>query len=329
MDFSTQIKMDKPMFSFSYEDTVLMLGSCFAENIGSKLADIYFPIDVNPFGTLYNPASIAKAMRMLINEVQLNGEDLFVHEDTYHSFTHHSRFSGDTVDKSLYNINSRLSLSSSKLKTADKLIITFGTSWVYRLKSSGEVVANCHKLPDKMFIRERMSVSEIVEDWKSLLSQLWEENSSLKVLFTVSPVRHWKDGANGNQLSKATLLLAIEELRTLFPEQTDYFPAYELLMDELRDYRFYADDMLHPSDLAVNYIWEKFASTYLSKDAQCFTKDLSAIEKAINHRPFNNENKPYQDFLRQTIRKAQEINKAINSVELSNAVDELKKRLIE
>ena len=329
MDFSTQIKMDKPMFSFSYEDAVLMLGSCFAENIGSKLSGIYFPIDVNPFGTLYNPASIAKAMRMLINGVQLSGEDLFVHEDTYHSFTHHSRFSGDTVDKSLYNINSRLSLSSSKLKIANRLIITFGTSWVYRLKSSGEVVANCHKLPDKMFIRERMSVSEIVEDWKGLLTQLWAGNPSLKVLFTVSPVRHWKDGAHGNQLSKATLLLAIEELRALFPEQTDYFPAYELLMDELRDYRFYADDMLHPSDMAVNYIWEKFAYTHLSKDAQCFTKDLSAIEKAINHRPFNNENKPYQDFLRQTIRKAQEINRTINSIELTKTVDKLKKRLIE
>ena len=228
MELYTRILLPKARFSFSYEDRVVMMGSCFAENIGRKLEENKFSVDINPFGTLYNPAS----------------GDLFQHEGIYHSFTHHSRFSAPSEEECLGHINSRLSESSDFLRKATRLVITLGTAFVYRLKSDGRIVSNCHKLPEKMFDRQRLSTQEIVEDWKPLLLALWEQNPALKILFTVSPIRHWKDGAHENQLSKATLLLATDALQKDYPDRIAYFPAYEILMDELRDYRFYADDII-------------------------------------------------------------------------------------
>ena len=254
MELYTRILLPKARFSFSYEDRVVMMGSCFAENIGRKLEENKFSVDINPFGTLYNPASVAEGLRMLLRPERFTPGDLFQHEGIYHSFTHHSRFSAPSEEECLGHINSRLSESSDFLRKATRLVITLGTAFVYRLKSDGRIVSNCHKLPEKMFDRQRLSTQEIVEDWKPLLLALWEQNPALKILFTVSPIRHWKDGAHENQLSKATLLLATDALQKDYPDRIAYFPAYEILMDELRDYRFYADDMLHPSPLAIDYI---------------------------------------------------------------------------
>lgn len=251
MELYTRILLPKARFSFSYEDRVVMMGSCFAENIGRKLEENKFSVDINPFGTLYNPASVAEGLRMLLRPEYFTPGDLFQHEGIYHSFTHHSRFSAPSEEECLGHINSRLSESSDFLRKATRLVITLGTAFVYRLKSDGRIVSNCHKLPEKMFDRQRLSTQEIVEDWKPLLLALWEQNPALKILFTVSPIRHWKDGAHENQLSKATLLLATDALQKDYPDRIAYFPAYEILMDELRDYRFYADDMLHPSPLAM------------------------------------------------------------------------------
>ena len=253
MELYTRILLPKARFSFSYEDLVVMMGSCFAENIGRKLEENKFSVDINPFGTLYNPASVAEGLRMLLRPEYFTPGDLFQHEGIYHSFTHHSRFSAPSEEECLGHINSRLSESSDFLRKATRLVITLGTAFVYRLKSDGRIVSNCHKLPEKMFDRQRLSTQEIVEDWKPLLLALWEQNPALKILFTVSPIRHWKDGAHENQLSKATLLLATDALQKDYPGRIAYFPAYEILMDELRDYRFYADDMLHPSPLAISY----------------------------------------------------------------------------
>ena len=207
-----------------------MMGSCFAENIGRKLEENKFSVDINPFGTLYNPASVAEGLRMLLRPEYFTPGDLFQHEGIYHSFTHHSRFSAPSEEECLGHINSRLSESSDFLRKATRLVITLGTAFVYRLKSDGRIVSNCHKLPEKMFDRQLLTVGEIVAEWKGLLLSLWEQNPELKILFTVSPIRHWKDGAHGNQLSKATLLLAIDALQKEFPEHTAYFPAYEIMM---------------------------------------------------------------------------------------------------
>lgn len=328
MEFRTQVKFEKALFTFSHKDLILMMGSCFAENIGEKLKSYFFPVDINPFGTLYNPASVASALQMLIDDKQLTASDLFGYEGQFHSFTHHSRFSTPTEEEALRKINERLSFSAATLKNADRLVVTFGTAWVYSLKEDDRIVANCHKLPEKMFLRTRLRVEDIVEEWSELLNKLHRLNPKLKVLFTVSPIRHWKDGANGNQLSKATLLLAIDELRRQFPDFTAYFPAYEIMMDELRDYRFYSDDMLHPSPLAVEYIWECFSGHYLSRDTLVLLKELAEIDKALNHKPFNPEGESYRNFLRQTLKKAESISAQLGTDQLASVILLLRSKLV-
>ena len=326
MDLYTRISIPKAPFAFSYTEQTVLLGSCFAENIGKKLEENKFKTDLNPFGTLYNPSSIAEAIRMLLHPERFTGDDLFRHEGVYHSFSHHSRFSSPSETECLENMNGRLFSSAEIIRKARRIIVTLGTAWVYRLRSTGKIVSNCHKLPEKMFDRRMLSVDEITAEWKSLLLSLWEQNPELKILFTVSPIRHWKDGAHGNQLSKATLLLAVEQLQKEFPEQTAYFPAYEIMMDELRDYRFYADDMLHPSLQAVEYIWERFTETMLSREAQAILKEWKDIQKAINHKPFQPESEAYKHFISQTLLKMERLNEKFPYFDMTNEIAVIKKK---
>ena len=326
MELYTRISIPKAPFAFSYTEQTVLLGSCFAENIGKKLEEGKFKTDLNPFGTLYNPSSIASAIRMLLRPERFTGDDLFRHEGVYHSFCHHSRFSSPSETECLENINGRLFSSTEIIRKARRMIITLGTAWVYRLRSTGKIVSNCHKLPEKMFDRQMLSVDEITTEWKSLLLSLWEQNPELKILFTVSPIRHWKDGAHGNQLSKATLLLAVEQLQKEFPGQTAYFPAYEIMMDELRDYRFYADDMLHPSLQAIEYIWERFTETMLSREAQAILKEWKDIQKAINHKPFQPESEAYKHFISQTLLKMERLNEKFPYFDMTNEIAVIKKK---
>lgn len=326
MEFYTRISIPKAPFTFSYTEQTVLLGSCFVENIGKKLEENKFKTDLNPFGTLYNPSSIAEAIRMLLRPERFTRDDLFRHEGIYHSFSHHSRFSSPSETECLENINTRLFSSADKIREARRMIVTFGTARVYRLKSSGKIVSNCHKLPEKMFDRQLLTVEEIVAEWKSLLLSLWEQIPELKILFTVSPIRHWKDGAHGNQLSKATLLFAIDALQKEFPEHTAYFPAYEIMMDELRDYRFYADDMLHPSSAAVEYIWEQFTGNMLSPDSQSILKEWKDIQKAINHKPFQPESEAYKQFISQTLLKMERLNEKFPYFDMTNEIEMIKKK---
>lgn len=328
MELYTYIPVPKAPFLFSCTERMLLLGSCFAENIGTRLAGNKFNVDINPFGTLYNAASIAAALRMLLHPERFTAGDLFQQGGVYHSFAHHSRFSSTSEKECLENINGRLFASAGKLRSTAYLVVTLGTAYVYRLKSSGEVVANCHKLPEKMFDRSMLSVTEIVSEWKELLLSLWEQNPELKILFTVSPIRHWKDGAHGNQLSKATLLLAIDELQVAYPERIAYFPAYEIMMDELRDYRFYATDMLHPSELAIDYIWQRFTENFLSDETKGILKEWAEIQKAINHRPFQPESDAYKRFISQTLLKMERINEKFPSFDLTKEKEIIKSKLM-
>ena len=218
--------------------------------------------------------------------------------------------------------------SANGFRKTAYLVVTLGTAYVYRLKSSGEVVANCHKLPEKIFDRSMLTVAEIVSEWKELLLSLWEQNPELKILFTVSPIRHWKDGAHGNQLSKATLLLAVDELQSAYPERIAYFPAYEIMMDELRDYRFYATDMLHPSELAIDYIWQRFTENFLSDETKGILKEWAEIQKAINHRPFQPESDAYKRFISQTLLKMERINEKFPSFDLTKEMEIIKSKLM-
>ena len=232
--------------SIGYAHRLMLMGSCFAAHIGARLQEARFRCDANPYGVLYNPLSISAALReMLAGKVyaaaDLYPHDLYPHQGLWHSPMHHGDFSAATPDEALQRINSRLRPASAALPALDFLLLTWGTAWVYEDRETGHVAGNCHKRPETCFLRRRLAVDEIVEDAASLFDALWQQNASLQVVLTVSPIRHVRDGLHDNQLSKATLLLAADRLCAAFPGRVFYFPAYELLQDELRDYRFYAD----------------------------------------------------------------------------------------
>ena len=244
--FQTRVEIPKSDFKISYDHSLLTLGSCFAENIGQKLQNIYFETDINPFGVLYNPISISKSIQRLLENKEFTEKDLFQHRGLWQSYSHSSLFSATTAEKCLYNINLRFEKAANQLINTNVILITFGTAWVFEEKSSGNVVSNCHKLPANHFNRRRLTVDEIVANYSNLINTLTAKLPDLKLIFSVSPIRHWKDGAHENNVSKSTLLLAVDKLEREF-NSVHYFPAYEIQMDELRDYRFYAADMVHPS----------------------------------------------------------------------------------
>ena len=210
------------------------------------------------------------------------------------------------------------------MSNATRMFITLGTSWIYRLRSTGEIVANCHKEPATSFERSRMTVGQTVDTLAQAVNTLSSANPQLKIIFTVSPIRHWKDGAHGNQLSKATLLLAIDELCNIFPRSVSYFPAYELMMDDLRDYRFYAPDMLHPSETAIDYIFEHFSHTFFSDETTTQIKQVSKITTAAAHRPLNAADKAYKEFCLKFLTMTQETQQRIPGIDLRNEIEKFR-----
>ena len=326
MKFRTEIEITSLGVKIGYENRVRALGSCFAAHIARKLAGAKFRVAENPSGILFNPLSIAAAIRSYADPAPVTRGELGFDGEVWHHFGFHGDFSAPTADEALQKMNAARQAGADALRTADRIVLTFGTAWVYKLKSSGKVVSNCHRLPEKMFDRQLLTVGEIVAEWKSLLLSLWKQNPELKILFTVSPIRHWKDGAHGNQLSKATLLLAIDALQKEFPEHTAYFPAYEIMMDELREYRFYADDMLHPSTTAIEYIWERFTGSMLSPDSLSILKEWKDIQKAINHKPFQPESEAYKRFISQTLLKMERLNEKFPYFDMTNEVEMIKKK---
>ncbi|MDD4922119.1 MAG: GSCFA domain-containing protein [Bacteroidales bacterium] len=300
MEFRTTVPVHTSEFHLTHADKVMILGSCFAENIGNSLKESGFRVTLNPFGVLYNPASVGMALQRLWQDQPFRKEELVEYDGFFHSFSHHSSFSGTDPESTLEKINTAFSLAALDLKDVSCLMITFGTSWVYSLPSTDQIVANCHKMPEDHFLRRRLSVNEIEYFYIELLEALFQENPNLKVLFTVSPIRHTKDGFHENTLSKSTLHLAIEGLCESF-EQVFYFPAYELLMDDLRDYRFYAEDMLHPSVVAQRYVWENFSDTCFSKPTKEIVRQIQQLRKAMEHRPFHPEDESYRRFAKKNI----------------------------
>lgn len=304
--FQTRVEIPPTDLHITYEDRIMTLGSCFAENIGAKMKEVYFAADINPFGVLYNPVSISNSIKLLIENRPFTEADLFQNRGLWQSFSHSSLFSATTAEKCLENINKRFAEAASFLQKTSFLVVTFGTAWVYEEKQSGRVVSNCHKLPANTFTRRRLSVDEIVSNYSELLKKLTALFPQLRIVFSVSPIRHWKDGAHENNVSKSTLLLAIDELQQEF-ENVDYFPAYEIQMDELRDYRFYASDMLHPSDVAVDYIWQRFSETYFNETTTRTKKELEQLQADLSHRPLFPDSEEYEKFRKSTERRKQEL----------------------
>ena len=298
MSFFTEIQIPEFFWEMDYSKSMMLMGSCFTENIGQKLLDLKFKVDINPFGILYNPESIATSLKILLAKRTFSENDLFSDHGLWNSYYHHSRFSDIDRDVSLRKINDRITSSNEFLKSANFLVLTYGTAWVYELKNTGQIVSNCHKVPASEFKRFRLGVNEITDVYRELLEQIWQLNPDLKVIFTVSPIRHWKDGATENQLSKATLLLAVDQLIRGFGNQAcAYFPSYEIVMDELRDYRFYAEDMLHLSPVATDYIFERFSKVMITKESMNISKSVLKVRKAFEHRPVNSKSMEYKKFL--------------------------------
>lgn len=283
MEFRTTIKPLESRGMISHDGAMMLLGSCFSDNIGRRLQDALFDVEVNPFGTLYNPASIALALRDLINCREFGLNDLFEYQGRYHSFSHHSSFSGVNAGDVISRINDKVVEASVRLKRSQVLIVTFGTAYVYEYKKTQSVVSNCHKLPAADFNRRLMSIDEIVGLWKNIILELQDINPNLKIVFTVSPIRHLADGAHANQVSKSILLLAVEQLSNIY-DDVIYFPAYEIIMDDLRDYRFYASDMTHPSDVAVDYIYKIFSQSFFSEETNNLVHECEKLTRRLKHR---------------------------------------------
>ena len=282
-NLTTPVLVPRMPFKLDFASGIVSLGSCFADEIGARLQESDFHIELNPFGALYNPASIASALYRLVEDREIDEADLVQHEGYWHSWHHHGSFSRPTVEETLDACNSRIHQAHRALKEATLLMVTFGTAWVYDLVCSEQclgfsnpvqgitnqlntknltlntkTVANCHKLPPQMFVRRRMTVEEVVTLWQPLLQKLAAYYPNLNIIFSVSPIRHMADGAHGNQLSKSTLLLAIDELMSAAQSNLYYFPSYEIVLDELRDYRYFDEKMTHPTALAVEMVWERF-----------------------------------------------------------------------
>ncbi len=321
MEFRTRVEIETVQSRVDYDSRICMLGSCFAENIGQRLKYYRFRTELNPCGIVYNPMSVANVLKLMLEKYRFTEKDLLYNADKWVSLYHHGCFSAPTKELCLEHINERLGRAADGFEKTDLLLMTFGTAWVYRYKERGMIVANCHRFPAGDFERFCLTPEEIVGVYRLLIRQLREVNPKLRIVFTVSPIRHWKDGAHGNQLSKAVLLLAIDRLVQEFPE-VYYFPAYEIVMDELRDYRFYGEDMLHISSLAVEYIWEKFKETWISPAIEPLMKRVDKLNKSLAHRPFLPESDAYRMFqqrLRQEIETLQQMNQNIDFTSVSSS----------
>jgi hypothetical protein len=328
MSFFTEINIPEFSWKMDYSKSMMFLGSCFSENMGQKMIDLKYQVDMNPFGILYNPESIANSLKIVLEKRIFTADDLFNDQGLWNSFYHHSRFSDVNKEFALEKINNRIAQSHEFLKTLDFMVITFGSSWVYQLKKTGQIVSNCHKINASEFKRFRLEVLEVTELYHELLSKIWKLNPQLKIIFTVSPIRHWKDGAVGNQVSKATLLLAIDHLKHDFEGRgLSYFPSYELMMDELRDYRFYAEDMIHLSSVAIDYIFDRFSKFIISKESSQISNKVLKIRKAMLHRPVNVESVEYEKFLRLTLDEINQLNSNFPTLDFTEEKSYLEQKL--
>ena len=268
MRLQTTIPVIPSPLRLSQQRKILLVGSCFTEHIGQRLRDFGFNVLVNPFGIMYKPVSIADCLRRCLQGEEVTASQLIRHEGLWHSWLHHGSFYSSDKEECLCRCNDTLREAHQFLQEPCDIIVTLGTAFVY--EHQGHVIANCHKLPASQFTKRMLSVEEIVAAL-----------NPYKALYTLSPIRHWADGAHGNQLSKASLLLAIERL------QHPYFPAYEIMMDELRDYRFYDQDMLHPSPLAIEIIWERFQQTYMDADTIALGQRYHQLHLLEAHQPLH------------------------------------------
>lgn len=285
MVFRTEL-MSKPVEKkIDYASKTLFIGSCFSSNIGDLLKDRKFTVLINPFGTVYNPSSICTQMESMINHHTVITEDLVEFDKLFCHHDYHTHFNNVDKDVIVSAINGTIQRSHEYFQKADWIFITLGTNWVYEIKSTNKIVANCHKRPSSIFNKRLLTLNETVENLEKIHTMLKTFNPNAKIVYTLSPVRHIKDGIEENALSKAILKVAIQDQLT--KNGCEYFPAYEYMMDDLRDYRFYEEDLIHPNKVAIKYIWKKFIETYFSESTLTKIKEVEKIISFLAHRPVN------------------------------------------
>ena len=326
MKFKSEVNIKPKNNKISYTDNLLFLGSCFSGNIGNKFSERLFNAKVNPFGVIFNPISIFKLLERAIDKNYFNEEDWIFRNEKWLNLDLHGELSNTNLDEAILQSNTLIDSVYEFLETTNYLFLTFGTAWIYNFKSNNQLVANCHKIPQKEFEKRMLSISEIVEYGKGVISKLQTSNNKLQVVFTVSPVRHWADGAHNNNLSKSTLHLAVSALLKL--NNTEYFPSYELVIDELRDYRFYDRDLVHPNDVATDFVWEKLSENWIDKKTQVEIIEIDKIISSASHRPFNIESEAHQKFVSKTLKKLTVLKKTHPNLNFKHLESKLSKQLV-
>ena len=309
--FRTELNIIPSLEKIEHGNKIITIGSCFSQVIGERLSKNKFETLVNPFGTIFNPVSI---FRLLENSISSNFSILsssVLSQSIWFNYHVHSDLYGDTEEELKSRVEEKVKEVNQWLNQADVLIITLGTAFVYKLNSNREIVANCHKQPSSNFTKELLTVDEIIKTFIFLFDQLKIQNSKLKIILTVSPVRHTKDTLQLNSVSKSILRVACHELSNCFSAVT-YFPSYELMIDDLRDYRFYKEDMIHPTEVAEEYIWNKFSETYFKEETKEIIKEWSSVYKALRHKPFRENSEEYKKFLNETLKKLELLKGKIN-----------------
>jgi hypothetical protein len=321
--YQTVVKLDKSPNKITIDDQLLTIGSCFAQNIGSKLSDFKFSVITNPFGTLFNPISVFKLVNQTILKESIDSKGIVQSNGIYHHFDLHSDLSNLDKDDLLANANMQMKKLAGELAKTSLVIYTFGTAIVYERVDTGEIVANCHKVPAKAFKRRLLDIDEIIDSFRINYDLIKSINKNVRFILTVSPVRHQKESFEQNNVSKSILRIAIEKIRSEL-EAVEYFPAFEIMMDELRDYRFYAEDMLHPNSVAIEHIWQKFSYVYFDKETLEFLAKWEMIRKALAHRPFNPQSEAHQKFIKKTIDL---LNEFSDKIDISKELQLLKSQL--
>ncbi|MBW8244519.1 GSCFA domain-containing protein [Muricauda oceani] len=294
MELQTKISLKPSHNPIDYQSKLVLLGSCFVENMGAKLDYFKFRQVQNPFGILFHPLAIENLIQRAIAGQTYQQEEIFEQDGIWRCFDAHSDLRSASSKELLHLLNQRLKDTKTALETSSHIIITLGTAWVYEHSASGRTVANCHKVPQKRFTKKLLSVTEIESSLQNVIALVQRLNPKAQMIFTISPVRHIKDGFVENQRSKSHLFAALHQ--TINGHGGSYFPSYELMMDELRDYRFYKEDMVHPNPLAVDYVWERFKSVWISGNASVVMDEVDTLQKGLLHRPFNPDSEAHQKF---------------------------------
>jgi len=325
MQFRTTFQIQSSDFKLNHQHKILTIGSCFSDEIGKRLTDLKFDGLINPFGVIFNSHSIQNLIERSIQKKYFTTADVHQNGEEFFCFDVHSSFNALTKEAVLEELNLTLDQVHDYILSCDVLMITLGTSWIYEWKTSNQVVANCHKVDAKQFEKRLLTTEENLKSLELIVSDLKNINPTIRIITTVSPVRHTKDGMIENNVSKARLLDALYQL-SLQNNQVEYFPSYELVLDDLRDYRFFKEDLIHPSKQAVDYIWEKFSETYFEQSTQTIIQKINKVISAINHRPFNEESENHQQFLIKTIALMNELEKG-NQLDFSAEKELLKSKI--